>query len=516
MGRRKYNWITRYISSRNFCRIISFMAIFLLLTPVVVSGEQAATKNEQTEKSAEQKEAPAPPKVTVEVKKADGKDVPEVKVHVEGKTESVVVPAKGPEPTGGILPLPGEKLAPLETEQIDKAAQKVGKKVDEIEFRLGLKWGSWVWTEAYLGITWFKLLAVILAITSVLLLERGISWFIKRRLSRSKNDNKEPKWKLVILDASRKPLSLFILVYGIYAALSPLFEHFDGPGLRNPIRTIAGGLTDLLGTVVVLWLLYSLLHSIERPLINRVSSQRDIDDLLVAIIGRSLRILIVTLGAIFLVQNLTGFEVGPLLASLGLGGLAVALAAKDSISNFFGTLTIVFDRPFQVGDHIKLDKYEGIVESIGFRSTLIRTLDGALVSIPNEKAINFGVENVGRRETIRWNTNIGLRHDTPPEKVAQAVKIVSGILDDEEHVRPNQPPRVFFNGFNDCGPNISVSVWYWPAIWWDYQSWRQDRCLKIMHEFQKEGIDFALPIRSLTLERNDFLNQSPEDDYCSK
>ena len=516
MGHRKLNWTTQYVSRRNLYRIISFMVmVLLLLTPVVVFGDQAPQKNEQIEKSAEQKEPPAPPKVTVEVKKAEGKDVPEVKVQVEGKTESVAVPAKSTEPTG-LLPLPGEKLAPLETEQIDKAAQKVGKKVEEIEFRLGLKWGSWVWTEAFWGITWFKLLAVILAITLVLFLERGLSWFIKRRLRLSKDDDRELKWKLLILDAARKPLSLFIVVYGIYAALSPLFENFDRPGLRNPVRTIAGGITDLLGTVVVLWLLYRLVHSIEKPLINRVSSQRDIDDLLVSIVGRSLRIIIVSLGAVFLVQNLTGLEVGPLLASLGLGGLAVALAAKDSISNFFGTLTIVFDRPFQVGDQIKLDKYEGIVESIGFRSTLIRTLDGAVVSIPNEKAINFGVENVGRRETIRWNTNIGLRHDTPPEKVAKAVEIISEILNDNEHVRPDQPPRVFFTGFNDCGPNISVSAWYWPAIWWDYHSWRQDRCLKIMREFQKEGIEFALPIRSLALEKNDSLNQSSKDDYGAK
>lgn len=237
MGRRKSNWIKKDISSRNLCLIIIFMAIVLLLTPVAVSSEQALPKNEQIEKSAEQKEPPGPPKVTAEVKKGDGKDVPEVKVHFEGKAESVVAPAKGPEPTG-ILPLPGEKLAPLETDQIDKVAQKVGKKVDEIEFRLGLKWGSWVWTEAFWGITWFKLLAVVLAVTLVLLLERGISWFITRRLSRSKDDDREQKWKLVVLDASRKPLSLFIVVYGIYAALSPLFEHFDSPGLRILFKVI--------------------------------------------------------------------------------------------------------------------------------------------------------------------------------------------------------------------------------------------------------------------------------------
>mgnify|MGYP000938543319 FL=1 len=484
---------------RPFHLIFCIATLVFLSMPQGLFAQQSSSATEQLPKSAPQKEAPAAPKVTVEVKKGEGKDTPEVKVQVEGKAESGVTPAKGSEPTA-ILPLPGEKLTPLETEKIDKAAQKVGKKVDEIEFRLGLKWGSWVWTEAFLGMTWFKLLAVCLALALIALMERTIRWLINRRLRHAKNRETDREWKTLFLEAAREPLTLFILVYGIYAAISPLFEHFDRLPLRTPVRTVAGGMTDLLGTVAILWLLYRLLQALERPIINRFSTEKGVDDLLVAIVGRSLRILVVTLGAIFLVQNLTGLELGPILASLGLGGLAVALAAKDSISNFFGTLTIVFDHPFQVGDHIKLDKHEGIVESIGFRSTLIRTLNGALVSIPNEKAINFGVENLGRRQTIVWRTNIGIRYDTPPDKVARAVLIISEILHDEEHMDPEQPPRVFFDGFENSSLNIAISCWYMPVIWWEFQAWRQDKCLSILREFEKEGIEFAFPTRTVFLE----------------
>ena len=135
--------------------------------------------------------------------------------------------------------------------------------------------------------------------------------------------------------------------------------------------------------------------------------------------------------AILIIQNLTGVKIGPLLASLGIGGIAVALAAKDSIANFFGTLTILFDKPFQVGERVIIDSYDGVVEDVGFRSTRIRTLTGHLVTIPNEKVVNSGLENIAKRPHIRWLTNITITYDTPPEKVEKAVG--------HHHRNPGQP-----------------------------------------------------------------------------
>lgn len=497
------------IMSKNYPNLITgLMTCVILLIATCSYADKPSAVTVEIPKDVNQKDAPAPSKVTVEVKKSEGKDAPEVKVQVEGKSEKETAPAKTPE-LPAILPLPGEKLSPVETQQIDKAAEKVGKKVEEIEFRLGLKWGSWVWTEAFYGITWFKILAVILAIALVFLVDRITRWLIRRRLRMLQDARRKQRWKELLLEAASRPLSLFIIVYGIYAAISPLFGHFDRPGQGNTFRTTAGWATDLVGSFVILWLLYRLLQAFERLLRRSVREEKGVDDLLVTLLSKSLRIVIVTLGGIFLVQNLTGLELGPLLASLGLGGLAVALAAKDSISNFFGTLTIIFDHPFEVGDHIKLATYEGVVESIGFRSTLIRTFDGALVSIPNEKAVNSGVENVGRRRTIRWHTNIGIRYDTSPDKVTRAVRIISESLYDEENMNADQPPRVFFNGFNQSSLNITIFVWYnRPTEWWSYQEWLQDRCLQIMREFEKEGIEFAFPTQTLFLENN--INKPPK------
>jgi MscS family membrane protein len=219
--------------------------------------------------------------------------------------------------------------------------------------------------------------------------------------------------------------------------------------------------------------------------------------MLVPLIGKTLRIFIIAIGGMMVIQNLTGLQIGPLLASLGIGGLAIALAAKDSIANFFGTLTILFDKPFQVGDRIKINDFDGSVENVGFRSTRIRLLNGHLVSIPNEKVVNSEVANITQRPNIRWLTQIGITYDTPPEKVREAVDILRSILKDHEGMDPELPPRVHFDGFNEWNLNITVVAWYHPPEWWDFQAWLQTTCLQILERFNAAGIDFAFPTRTL-------------------
>ncbi len=140
-----------------------------------------------------------------------------------------------------------------------------------------------------------------------------------------------------------------------------------------------------------------------------------------------------------------------------------------------------------------------MVEKVGFRSTRIRLLTGHLVTIPNEKVVNSGLENIAKRPHIRWLANIGITYDTPPAKVKKAVQIIEDILKDHEGMDPNFPPRVYFNGFNDWSLNIMVIAWYHPPNYWDYQSWLQRTCLEFMQQFEAEGIDFAFPSRTLYL-----------------
>ena len=297
---------------------------------------------------------------------------------------------------------------------------------------------------------------------------------------------------------------MFIWVYGVYFAFTPLFVHFRRPDGSNLVYVVAQKAADLGVAVALIWFIFKLVSIVDFRLKKWAgSTDSTIDDVLVPLIGKTLRVFIVIVGGILILQNLTGVKIGPLLASLGIGGIAVALAAKDSIANFFGTLTILFDKPFQIGERIMIDKYDGVVENVGFRSTRIRTLTGHLVTIPNEKVVNLGLENVGKRPHIRWLTNITITYDTPPDKVEKAVSIIQTALDDHEGMHPDFPPRVFFNGFNDWSLNILVVAWYHPADYWAMQEWQQKICLKILRKFNDDGIAFAFPSRTLYLANGD-------------
>ena len=398
------------------------------------------------------------------------------------------------------IPKTDKEIAPVKTEKIDEVGEKVGDKVDRIGETASSYFGQWIDSQVFAGISWLKLLFCLFLIFLVVFIERTVNWAINKKIQSIPSREGFISWARIILKAISNPLSLFIWVYGIYAAMSPLFGHFQNADGTNFVHTVARKVTDIGGTVALFWFIYLLVNLLDARL-NRwaASTASKIDDVLAPLVGKSLRIFIVIIGGMLIIQNLTGIKIGALLASLGIGGLAVALAARDTIANFFGTLTILYDKPFQIGERIIIDNYDGVVEKVGFRSTRIRLLTGHLVTIPNEKVVNSGLENVAKRPHIRWLANIGITYDTPPAKVQKAIQIMENILKDHEGMDPNFPPRVYFNGFNDWSLNIMVLAWYHPPNYRDYQSWLQRTCLEFMQQFEAEGIDFAFPSRTLYL-----------------
>lgn len=396
-------------------------------------------------------------------------------------------------------PSEGQDLKP-EIGKIDQAGHKVGEKIDQFGEKASDRLGSWINGKILLDISWLMLIFCLVLVFLVVILERMIRLMIQRKIGSIPQVEGQISWTRLMLRAIVRPLSLFIWVYGMYIALSPLYSHFASTDGSNLVHLVIQKAVSVGGILSLFWFVYLFLNVLDARLLQWAkTTESTIDDILVPLFGKTLRIFIIILAAIVMIQNLTGVEIGPLLASLGIGGLAVALAAKDSIANFFGTLTILFDKPFQVGERIVIDTYDGIVEDVGFRSTRIRLLTGHLVTIPNEKVVNSGLENIGKRPFIRWLANIGITYDTPPEKIERAVAIVREILDGHEGMHPDYPPRVYFNGFNDWSLNIMVIAWYHPPAYWDFQAWLQRTCLEIAREFSSEGIDFAFPSRTIHL-----------------
>jgi len=209
-----------------------------------------------------------------------------------------------------------------------------------------------------------------------------------------------------------------------------------------------------------------------------------------------------------------GVSLLPLLTGLGIGGVAVALAARPTIENIIASFIIFADKPYGLGERLNIMGQIGDVRSIGLRSTKIRLLTGPMMVIPNEKMASMESENSGRRPYIRRSFNITITYDTPPEKIKRAIEIVreilavpavaEGIAESEPHPneavnRPGFPPRVFFNEFNADSLNIYVSYWFHPPDWWEAMQFAHRVNVQIKERFNAEGIDFAFPTQTLHL-----------------
>jgi MscS family membrane protein len=414
-------------------------------------------------------------------------------------------PAESTEEKAGkpldFFPSPDSTASPVKTETLDEAGKVLGKKIDEVGRGASRTFGRWVNAKAFWGITWLKLFACLLLLLAVLAVDRVVGRIIAARIQpppAEQMPDRPANWLQLSLEALSKPLSLFIRVYGVYWALSPLLNHFEWSDGKNLVHTVASTSANVGGTIALFWFVYRFVNVVDFRLRRwSAASQSSVNDMLVPLVGKSLRVFIMVIGGIMIVQNMTGIQFGPIIASLGIGGLAFALAGKDSIANFLGSLTILLDKPFQVGDRIVIADNDGVVEQVGFRSTRLRTMKGHLVSIPNEKIINSTLENIGQRPHIRWHANLTVTYTTPPEKMERAVEIIQEILRDHEGMREDFPPRVNFSGFNDWSLNIAIYAWYHPPNFWDYQAWLQKTCLEIMRQFEAEGIEFAFPTQTL-------------------
>jgi MscS family membrane protein len=223
-----------------------------------------------------------------------------------------------------------------------------------------------------------------------------------------------------------------------------------------------------------------------------------LDRQLFPVIRKSLKVFVVVVAFLVTSQNL-GMNVTGLLASLSIGGLAVGLAAQDTLSNLFGAVALFADKPFRVGDRIQLDSIDGSVEAIGLRSTRIRNLDGHLVAVPNRTMANANLTNVSQRPNIKTVMNVGVTYDTPAEKVERAMQII------EEIYRPHPKTAdliISFNKFESSSLNILVVHWWDSTDFKEYLLQFQKLNLELKRRFDAEGISFAFPTQTLHLKQD--------------
>ena len=284
-----------------------------------------------------------------------------------------------------------------------------------------------------------------------------------------------------------------------------------GISLGLPILKLSGWVAEVSDTVSALLLIVGIgyflnwLVDIPTTWFGRLAGRTEtrLDDMLIPVIRKSLRITVVILVLVQVAQILSDKPITSIIAGLGIGGLAFALAAQDTVKNFFGSVVLFVDKPFEMGDRIVVDGEDGPVEEVGLRSTKIRTFDGHLVTIPNGQLANKMIRNIGKRPYIRRVANITITYDTPPEKVERAEEIIKEILDNHEGMHPDFPPRVYFSEFNADSLNILVIYWYHPPDYWAYMSFSERFNKEVFRRFNEEGIEFAFPTQTVYLAGDD-------------
>jgi MscS family membrane protein len=223
------------------------------------------------------------------------------------------------------------------------------------------------------------------------------------------------------------------------------------------------------------------------------------DDLLIPLVRTSAKILIAAFGILFLADNLN-VNITGLLAGVGLGGIAFALAAQDTVKNFFGSITVLVDRPFQVGDWVVIGNVEGTVETVGFRSTRIRTFYNSLVTLPNANLISAEVDNLGARRYRRWKSTLGVAYDTPPEKIEILCEGIRELVRQHPYTRKDYF-HVYLNEYGASSLDILLYIFWETPDWATELRERHRLAIAILRLTRHLGVEIAFPTQTLYLKR---------------
>lgn len=296
----------------------------------------------------------------------------------------------------------------------------------------------------------------------------------------------------VLLEAVRKPLTWIVFVIAVWLAISVL-------GLPESMDAVLVLALQTTGTVFVAWMLFRAID-VAGIALQRFTShtESDVDDHLVPLIKRVLRVILVIFAIVTIIQQ-WGYDVTSLIAGLGIGGLAFALAAQDTLANWFGSLMIFTDRPYSLGHWVKAGGIEGIVEEIGLRSTKVRTFDKSLITVPNKKIAHDPIENFTVREMRRINTSIGLEYRTTREQVETIVEEIRALFTEHE-MADESMMNVFFSGFGASSLEIVVRVFIRTNAYMEFMTVQQELFVEIMRIVEDAGTGFAFPSQSLYME----------------
>ncbi len=338
---------------------------------------------------------------------------------------------------------------------------------------------------------WIALLVLVLLVAiASWLVTVALVWLLRPLVRRTETPIDD-----LLIERGAGPIRLIFAVAIFRAALLPL-------GLEVEIVEFAAGVLGVVFVLAVAWLLIRAIDILAERIEQRLV-ERGQDSATAAVPpGRKAVKAIIAALAFVAILDKFGVSVTALVAGLGVGGIAVALAAQKTIENLFGGVTLYGDRPVRVGDFCKFGDKIGTVEEIGIRSTRVRTLDRTVVTIPNAEFSNLQLENFAQRDRMRLFATIGVRYETTPDQLRYILVQVRKLLYAHERVTA-EPARIRFVGFGAYSLDLELFAYVDTEDWNEFLGIREDIFLRIMDIVESSGTGFAFPSQTLYLGKDD-------------
>lgn len=319
------------------------------------------------------------------------------------------------------------------------------------------------------------------------LLGRIIFWLFANVVKKI-TDKTKSRLDDIIIDMVEEPIAFAVAILGIWYGLDILH-------LPDTAHVWINKIYYFLVIFNIAWLINRVLDALIQeylvPIIEE--SESDLDDQLLPILKKGIHAT-VWIMAIIVGLNNAGYDVGALIAGLGIGGLAFALAAQDTVANFFGGVTIFVDKPFTVNDWIIIGGHEGIVEEVGIRSTRIRTFPGRLITIPNKVFAESAIENVTAEPNRRVILMLGLTYDTSHERIQEALDILKDVHTEKADVL-EEKVLTLFDSFGDF--SLNVKFVYYIKKGEDVFATNSAINMEILKRFNAAKLDFAFPTQTI-------------------
>lgn len=313
----------------------------------------------------------------------------------------------------------------------------------------------------------------------------GFALLIRHLVTRNEKRKHRMRWQVIA--ALSGPVILMLVSGAIFLFLLPVLHSLP------TVYPVEARLFFTWLTLLAAWAGFQVIALFDLRL--RSFAQRPdstLDSLMVDITRKLFKIVISVVTVLFIGQSIFRLNITTLLAGAGVAGLAIAFASRDTLANFFGTMVIILDRPFRIGDRISAGDINGIVISVGMRSTRILTGYESIVSIPNNNIAGEAIENISNRGVIRYMFTLGLVYGTTAEQMQLAMKLVHGIVDNFKGPdAPQRNPRVFFEEFAASSLNIRVIMWLKTTSFEKEEQMRTEVNLEILRKFTENNLGMA-------------------------